>query len=239
MTHSFLRGFSLSLVLAALLGYIGCSAGTNTGNGIVAGTGGLPGSCPYLPCSYSANATGPDGTTYRGRISADISVASYSYAQSLPNPPVAELTFGGSEVDLSDAGCQVTEPQNPYQVQIFITTADSSIDASGALHVRGAPRDGYYASGPSLYANNSTAPGWAVDLAVTAGGQLMGTLSEVTSSSLDAGAATQELIISGPLGPSCVPGPDGKPVPASIPVSGGGTFSFPCWQPTGCSDYFG
>ena len=98
MTYSFLRGFSLILVLAALFGYVGCS-GTNTGNGTAAGTGGAgynlgtantggapntggaantggtQGACPYLPCSYPVNVTGSDGTTYRGRIIPDISIA--------------------------------------------------------------------------------------------------------------------------------------------------------------------
>ena len=156
-----------------------------------------------------------------------------------PNPPVVKLTFSGSEVDLSDAGCQVigSSLEQFGQVQIFITTADSSIDVSGTLHVHGAPRDGYYASGPSRYANDSTTPGWAVDLSVTANGQFSGTLSFTSLVPSDAGAAVQELKINGPLDPSCVPGPDGGVIRASMPVSGGGTFNFPCWQRKGCGDW--
>ena len=260
MTYSFLRGFSLILVLAALFGYVGCS-GTNTGNGTAAGTGGAgynlgtantggapntggaantggtQGACPYLPCSYPVNVTGSDGTTYRGRIIPDISIASYSYAQSLPNPPVAELSFSGSEVDLSDAGCQVIESGSGQfdQVQIFISTADSSIDASGTLHVRSAGRNDMYAAGPgNIY--EPSIPGWAVDLTVTADGQLTAALSSASADSLDAGETAQALNISGHIDPSCVPGPNGQPIPASMPVSGGGTFNFPCWQRTGCGD---
>lgn len=236
MTYSFLRGFSLSLVLAALFGYIGCSAGTNTGNGI----GGSPGSCPYEPCSYAVNVTGSDGTTYRGRIFPDVGIASYSYAQSFPDPPVAELSFSGSEVDLSDAGCQVVGSGfGPFdQVQIFISTADSSIDASGTLHVHSASRNDIYAAGPgNIY--EPPIPGWSVELTVTANGQLTATLSVGSSSSLDAGAPAQELKIGGRIEPGCVPGPDGQMIPASLPVSGGGTFNFPCWQRTGCSDWAG
>ena len=141
---------------------------------------------------------------------------------------------------MSDAGCQVigSSLEQFGQVEIFITTADSSIDASGTLHVHGAPRDGYYASGPSRYgANDSTTPGWAVDLSVTANGQFSGTLSLASLVPSDAGAAVQELKINGPLEPSCVPGPDGGVIPASMPVSGGGTFNFPCWQRKGCGDW--
>lgn len=238
MTYSFLRGFfGLSLVLAALLGYMGCSTGTNTGNGIAAPAGGSGGFCPYEPCTYAANVTGPDGTTYRGRIFPDVTIATDSYAQSLPNPPVAELSFGGSEVDLSDAGCQVAGSGLGQfdQVQIFVSTADSSIDASGTLHVHSAPRNDMYAAGPGdIY--DPPIPGWAVDLTLTADGQLAATLTLASAGSLDAGAVEQELKIKGPLDSSCVPGPNGTVIPASMPVSGGGTFNFPCWQPAGCGD---
>ncbi len=235
MKYSFLRVICPSLVLAVVLGYIGCTAGTNTGNGTAAGTGGASGFCTYMPCLYSANATGPEGTTYRGRISA-ITVAKDSYAQSLPNPPVAELLFVGSEVDLSDAGCQVVESGVIDQVRIFISTADSSIDASGTLHVRSAGRNDSYAAGPGDTYNPPN-PGWAVDLTLTVDGKLTATLSLASADPSDAGAAVQELKINGPLDPSCVPGPDGGVIPASISVSGGGTFSFPCWQRKGCFDW--
>jgi hypothetical protein len=237
MTYSFLRRIGLSLLLAAVFGYIGCSLGTNTGNGTAAGTGGASGSCFYEPCIDPVNVTGSDGTTYRGRIYPDVTIASYGYAQSFPNPPVAELSFGGSEVDLSGAGCQVVGSGMGRfdQVQIFISTADSSIDASGTLHVHSAPRDDIYAAGPGdIY--NPPVPGWAVDLAVTVDGQLTATLSVASSSSidagessssLDAGVAMQELKISGRIEPGCG---------ASMPVSGGRTFSFPCWQHAGCGD---
>jgi hypothetical protein len=244
MRHSFFRGSSLSLLLAASLGYASCSAGTNTGNGTNTGTGGGAGFCPYMPCSYPVNVTGSDGTTYRGRISPDITIASDSYAQSFPNPPVAELSFSGSEVDLTDAGCQDTGSY--LQVQIFISTADSSIDASGTLHVHSAPRNDIFAAGPG-YIYDPPIPGWAVELTVTTDGQLSATLSMASADSLDAGATVQETKLGGSIEPICgVPAgpngglmlaPDGGVIPASMPVSGGGTFNFPCWKPEGCGDW--
>ena len=229
MTYSFFRVISPSLVLAALLEYMGCSSsrGTNTGNGTT-------GYCPALSCEEPVIVTGSDGTTYRGIIGPDLTISTDSYAQSLPNPPVAELGFTGGEVDVSDAGCR-EEAGSGLQVQIFISTADSSIDASGALHVHSAARNDIYAAGPGDIYQPPT-PGWAVDLTVTADGQLTATLSVVSSSSLDAGGAMQELKFSGPIQPLCI-GADGKLGPASIPVSGGSTFTFPCWHPKGCFDW--
>jgi hypothetical protein len=129
-------------------------------------------------------------------------------------------------------------------VQIFISTADSSTDESGMLHVHGAPRGYLYVGGPVDYSADASPPnpGWAVDLTVTAEGQLSATLTLASSSSLDAGTLdagepAQELKISGPLEPACLYiHQDGVASPASIPVSGGGVFTVPCWQRSGCGD---
>jgi hypothetical protein len=270
MTHSFFRGICPSLLLAAWLGGVGCS-GTNTGNGMTAGTpstggapggtggvtggvggvtggtGGAPQYCPSRPpCSGPVNLTGSDGRTYRGWVYPDVTIASDSHAASVANPPVAMLTFVGGEIDDSDAGCREVMSFGFPEVHVYVAAADSSIDAFGTLHVHSAARSDNYGSGPTAY------PGWAVDLAVTADGQLTATLSLAVSSGLDAGAgagaggagageggaggvgAMQELELSGRIEPSCVAGPDGGLTPASIPVSGGGTFNLPCWQRTGC-----
>ncbi len=148
------------------------------------------------------------------------------------NPPVAQLSFAGGEVDLSDAGCRDTSDTGTrFYVGIYISTADSSIDTSGTLHVRSTGRDDIYASGPAdIYGPPD--PGWAVDLSVTKDGELTATLSVASSNSSDAGAEMQQLKFSGPVG-GCIAGPDGGVIPASIPVSGGGTFSLPCWHPSG------
>jgi len=236
MKYSFLRVICPSLVLAVVLGYIGCTAGTNTGNGTAAGTGGVSGFCYWEPCGYPVNVIGSDGTTYRGKIQIDqsvtpnVNIAIESDAASVSNPPVAELSFTGGEVDLSDAGCQDTDRETRFYVDIYISAADSSIDASGALHVRSPGRDDIYASGPGDI-NDLPVPGWAVDLTVTADGQLTATLSVTSSSPSDAGADMLQLNFNGPVG-GCVADPDGGVMPATIPVSGGRTFSFPCPRST-------
>ena len=211
MTVSFLRSFNRSLLLLGLLECTGCSRGTNTG-----------GSCPLEVCEEPIQLIGSDGTTYRGRVWPDVNIATSDYAQSLPNPPMAELSFAGGEVSASDAGCQDTGGR--LQVQVFVSTADSSMDASGTLHVHSAPRDDIFAAGPG-YIYDPPIPGWAVDLTLTADGQLTATLSVESSDSLDAGTAVRELRLSGRIQPECG---------ASMPVSGGGTFKFPCWQLTSC-----
>jgi hypothetical protein len=145
------RNLGVSWLLWPVVCGAGCadsgpSPGTNTGNG-------LP-TCPRPDaCAEPASSTGPDGTTYRGRIYPDVSIASYGPAQAEPDPPVAILTFGGGAVDLSNHSCQEVAQQTPYGVQIYIGADDTSLDAEGTLHVHGAPRDGYYASGPSIYIN--------------------------------------------------------------------------------------
>jgi len=248
MTHSFLRGGVPSLALAALLGYLGCSTGTNTGNGMDFGsggasnTGGTPSYCLNDFCAGSVEAIASDGATYRGKVFPDFSIASSSDAQSVINPPVAELRFDGEPV--VDSTCRDSAPD--FAVEIFLSTADSSIDDSGTLHVHAAPRDDLYAAGPVDFSDCcGVAPGWAVDLTVTAEGQLSATLTLAPSSSLDAdtldaGEPAQELKISGPLEPSCLYiHHDGVASPASIPVSGGGVFNFPCWQRPGCGDWGG
>ena len=180
-------------------------------------------SCPLLFCDEPAEATGPDGETYRGLIYPDVTVASDPVAQSVADPPVATLTFGGGEVETSDAGCKDV-PTTAYQVQIFVGSEDASMDASGTLHAHSAPRDGYFASGPSLYLNESTTLGWAVDLSVTADGWMTATLSSPQPNSPDGGGVTRRITISGPL--QCAGG--------RIPVGGGGSFALPCGPSTGC-----
>jgi hypothetical protein len=96
----------------------------------------------------------------------------------------------------------------------------------GRLHVHVAPRDGAYASGPNPYPNTSSTPGWAVDLTVTADGQLTATLTAPNSS--------DRLTMSGRIESGCVVGSDGGTAPMTIPVSGGGTFTFPCWARGAC-----
>lgn len=169
MTQLRLRNLTVSLVVLALLGGTGCDSGTNTGNG-------SPG-CPAHICDGPVTVVGPDGKTYRGSVYAGVTIASDPIAQAESNPPVAELSFTGGEVELSDAGCRVIDSWTPYDtVLIFISANDASLDATGALHVLGAPRDGYFASGPILM---STPGGWARDLTLTSDGYLTATLSKV------------------------------------------------------------
>jgi len=180
-----------------------------------------PGATPYSPCAYAVDVTGPDGKLYRGRVYPDTSIASNADAGC-----VVKLDFAGSEIDLSGTYCQQVQPNNALQVQIFIGAGDTSLDDAGTLHVHVAPRDGSYASGPYSYANTSGTPGWAVDLTLTADGHLAATLSAPVSS--------DRLTMSGLVEASCVSGGDGGLAPATIPVSGGGTFSLPCWARGAC-----
>jgi hypothetical protein len=59
--------------------------------------------------------------------------------------------------------------------------------------------------------------GWAVDLTVTADGQLVATLT--------APASSDRLTMRGHIESGCS---------VTIPVIGGGTFSFPCWSRGAC-----
>lgn len=155
---------------------------------------------PVEFCSEPAEATGPDAENYRGRILPDVSIASNPTAQSAPDPPVATLTFTGGEVETTDAGCKQAASQGAAsQVQIFVGSEDVSTDASGTVHVHVAPRNGYFASGPNIYANESTTPGWAVDLTVTADGWMTATLSSGQGPPSNAGPGAQRITISGPV----------------------------------------
>jgi hypothetical protein len=167
---------------------------------------------PSDPCADAVDATGADGKLFRGRVYPDTSIQSNADAGC-----VVKLDFSGAEIVLSDGGCRVADPQNTLQVQIFVGAGDTSVDASGTLHVQVAPRVGYYASGPSPYANSASTPGWAVDLTVTADGQLVATLT--------APASSDRLTMSGRIQSGCS---------VTIPVIGGGTFSFPCWSRGAC-----
>jgi hypothetical protein len=177
------------------------------------------GAIPYTPCSDPVDVTGPDGRIYNGKVSPDTSIASNADAGD-----VVKLDFSGVEIDRFDGGCQAI-PNINLQVQIFVGAADTSLDASGTLHVHVAPRDGYHASGPYQYANTSSTPGWAVDLAVTKDGQLAATLTGPNVS--------DRLTMSGRV-ESCPVGGDGGPVPITIPVNDGGTFTLPCWASGAC-----
>lgn len=170
MTSSFSRQTGTRILIVAFLGCVDC-VGTNTGNGRHA-------NCPATSsCNDPVDVTGPDGTTYRGRVVADVSVASDGDAG-----PAAKLEFDGAEIDVSQGLCRAPEQVSRYTIVIFLTSGEASIDALGNLQVHGAPRDGFYASRPSrypndVYANDSTTPGWEVDLTLTARGQLTATLS--------------------------------------------------------------
>ena len=213
--------------LLALIGLAGCSspsAGTNTGNGAPL--------CPYLgPCSDPVSAVGPDGRSYRGRVFPDTTIASDPTAQSDLNPPIATLDFLGAAVDEVDDQCSDNWPEHSdgYQIQIFISQADGTIDDAGSLHVHGVPRDGYFASNPDGY-NASGAHGWGIDLTLTAEGLLAAKLSDngelANAAQGGANGAAEELqsiSIEGPIAPFC----------GTLPASNG-TFRLPCRTVTNC-----
>jgi hypothetical protein len=176
---------------------------------------------PYDPCVDAVDAIGSDRKLYRGEVALDTSIASNADAGC-----VAKLEFSGNEVVLSDGGCRPVEPYNSLFVQIFIGAGDTSLDAAGTLHAHIAPRDGVYASGPSANSSIPTTLGWTVDLTVTADGHLAATLSAPGSS--------DQVTLSGRTQSACVYGGDAGPAPMTIPVSGGGTFGFPCWSRGSC-----
>jgi hypothetical protein len=183
MRHSFFRGPGLRLLSAICVGYTGCTSSGSTGSGTPGfgtNTGNGSPTCPWFgPCASPVSIMAPDGRTYRGRVYPDTTIASDPDAQSVPNPPVAKLEFGGQEVEYFEGACHDDWPQPGarYGIQIFISKEDSSIDASGSLQVYSAPRDGYFASNPSEFPNDSGSPGWAVDLTLTTDGKLTATLS--------------------------------------------------------------
>jgi hypothetical protein len=227
MMKSFSGGFSWSFLLVGLLECTGCARGTNSGP---AGSG----ACPVNYCEDPVQVIASDGAIYRGRVVPDVPGIDGNQ-QSLSNAGVVELSLVGGEVSLSDAGCQSQERR--LKAQVFISTNDASIDASGTLHVHGASRDNglvatttTWMAGEPANTNDPTVSGWTVDLTLTADGQLDATFS-LDSSSWDAAAtvgaelSAQELTFSGRIQPGCG---------LSMSVSGGGTFKFPCWELTGC-----
>ncbi|HVU05120.1 MAG TPA: hypothetical protein VHE30_25395 [Polyangiaceae bacterium] len=231
------RSLTTALLLAVLFGEGGCT-GTNTGNASP--------ECPASPpCFWPVSVTAPDGHTYRGMVS------TASQESNSPQGPTGSLLeFSGLEVTYVDGSCRDDWPGSSARFFVDVAiTGEGFIDASGALVMRTARRDG--PSDTYIWGDHVDTRGWGADLTVTPAGELTATFS-ITSTSTgaggaggaggadgtdggreagtpeatapDAGVHVYEIQMKGSVAEACL---------GSAPVQSG-VFQFPCRRATGC-----